>query len=145
MNLANAALWQKAVNNLYAVVAVDSVQRSLPPLHSFFVSHLLYYTALWSIKLSFLLFFRKLGIDIRRHMILWYCVLGYTVASYVICLGTIDYKCFVEPGGLGNCPSSRGKRVLIIVHSGMSKRPRLSLYAYLSRTRYRIRHYNRCP
>ena len=113
MNLANAALWQKTANKLYAVIAVDNVQRSLPPLHSILTSYLLYYTALWSIKLSFLLFFRKLGIDIRRQRIFWYCVLGYTVASYIICLGTIDYKCFVEPGGLGKRSSNRGKRELI--------------------------------
>ena len=113
MNLANAALWQKTANELYAVIAVDNVQRSLPPLHSIFTSYLLYYTALWSIKLSFLLFFRKLGIDIRRQRIFWYCVLGYTVASYIICLGTIDYKCLVEPGGLGKCSLNRGKRGLI--------------------------------
>ena len=111
MNLAYAVVWQKNANKLYSVIAVQSGQISMVPpqfasyleteLHSQFASYLLWLTALWSIKLSFLLFFRNLGNHIRRQMILWYCVLGYTVASYVACLGMADYRCVGEKQGLG--------------------------------------------
>ena len=111
MNLANAAIWQKNAKMLYVIIAVNSGQIPTPTpeqfsyvyteLHSLFASYLLYYTALWSIKLSFLLFFRNLGNDIRRQRIFWYCVLAYTIASYITCIGMIDYKCTMEPGGLG--------------------------------------------
>lgn len=111
LNLVNAIVWQKTANHLYSVIAVESGEIDmLSPeflsnvyvgLHSLFACYLFYYTALWSIKLSFLLFFRNLGNDIRRQRLLWYCVFVYTIASYVTCLGMIDYKCLVEAGGLG--------------------------------------------
>ena len=111
MNLANAAIWQKNAKTLYMVIAVNSGQIPRPTpeqssynyteLRCLFASYLLYYTALWSIKLSFLLFFRNIGNDIRRQRIFWYWVLACTVASYMACLGMIDYKCLLEPGGLG--------------------------------------------
>lgn len=111
MTLANALVWQKTANELYSVIAVESGQISMPPpeylscfyieLHSLFASFVLYYTALWSVKLSFLLFFRNLVNSIRRQMILWYCVLAFTIASYVSCLCMMDFRCMVEPGGLG--------------------------------------------
>ena len=111
MNLVNAAVWQKNAKSLYLVIAVESGQipRPMPEhfsyvytvLHSFFASYLLFYTALWSIKLSFLFFFRNLGNGIRRQRIFWYWVLAYTIASYITCLCMIDYKCLLEPGGEG--------------------------------------------
>lgn len=122
MNLAYAVVWQENANKLYSVIAVESGQISIPPpqfasyleneLHGQFASHLLWLTAVWSIKLSFLLFFRKLGNHIRRQMILWYCVLGYTVASYFTCLGMADYRCLDGKEGLGKAISSLAKRQL---------------------------------
>lgn len=119
MNLAYAILWHNVANKLYSVIAVDSGQIRMPPpeylscvyveLHSLLASFLLYYTALWSIKLSFLLFFRKLCQSIRGQMILWYYVLGYTIVSYITCLGMIDYRCLARPGGLGKNSSSQAE------------------------------------
>ena len=111
MNLANTIVWQKTAKKLYSVIAVESGQIFLPSpeyssyvyieVRSLFASEFLYYTALWSVKLSFLLFFRNLGKDIRRQMILWYCVLAFTIASYIGCLCMMDYKCLVESRDLG--------------------------------------------
>ena len=122
MNLAYAVVWQKNANKLYSVIAVESGQLSLlqpqftsyleTELYSQFASYLLWLTALWSIKLSFLLFFRNLGNHIQRQMILWYCVLGYTVASYITCLGMADYRCVATKHGLGKVISSLGRRQL---------------------------------
>ena len=125
MNLAYAVVWQENANKLYSVIAVENGQASMPPpqfvsyveneVYSQFASYLLWLTALWSIKLSFLLFFRNLGNHIRRQMILWYCVLGYTVASYVTCLGMADYKCVETKQRLGKAVSSLGDCQLIRV------------------------------
>lgn len=125
MNLVNVVIWQKTANQLYLVIAVASGQILMPlpeyishvhiELHSQLASYLLYYTALWSVKLSFLFFFRNLGNDIRRHRILWYCVLAYTTASYLICVGMVDYQCLVEQRGLGKQFLSLRERGLIFL------------------------------
>ena len=112
MTLANAIIWQVTANELYDVIAVDSGQRYMPSpeyfsrvsiiFHGLIATYVLYYTALWSIKLSFLLFFRNLSKTIRRQMLLWYLVSAFTIASYIGCLCMINYKCLaVEPKGIG--------------------------------------------
>ncbi len=156
MTLANAIIWQKTANELYSVIAVDSGQISMPQpeylsyvyveLHNLYASYVLYYTALWSVKISFLLFFHNFSNYIRQQMVLWYCVLAFTIASYVACLCMMDYRCLVEPRGLGKRSSSQRERRLIhMLHSGMSKRPRRSLCTSLPSISYRIRHHNGWP
>lgn len=156
MNLVNTVIWQKTANELYSVIAVESGQLPMPrpeyfshvyiELHSLFAAEFLYYTALWSVKLSFLLFFRKLGNCLRRQMILWYCVLAFTIASYVGCLCMMDYRCLVGPRDLGKHSSSlRECGLIYTLQSGLSKCPRRSLCTYPSLTSHRIRHYNGWP
>lgn len=112
MNLANAVVWQNNANELYSAFAVESMPAPVylshvyVQLHSLFASELLYYTALWSVKLSFLLFFRNLGNYIRRQMMIWYCVLAFTIASYITCLCMMDFRCLVGPRGLAECQSA---------------------------------------
>lgn len=116
MNLANAVVWQKSAKELYAAESMPTpvyLSHIHVELHSLFASELLYYTALWSVKLSFLLFFHSLGNYIRRQMIIWYCLLAFTIASYVTCLCMMDYRCLVGPRGLGKCPSGLRKCKLI--------------------------------
>ena len=118
MNLANAILWQVLVSDLYMSIAVASGQMLVLPtdffsriyifIHSELASLFLFTTGLWAIKVSFLLFFRGLGNKIRRQRIIWWCALGFTAASYPVCLGLYDYRCLVRPDGasLGtpHCP-----------------------------------------
>ncbi len=66
MTFDNAALWQRTVDQLYFVIALDSGQILLPPpdylsqiynhLHSQFASDVLFYTALGTTRTSVLLF-----------------------------------------------------------------------------------------
>ncbi|KAL8941874.1 MAG: hypothetical protein Q9216_001984 [Gyalolechia sp. 2 TL-2023] len=56
---------------------------------------ILFYSALWSIKLSFLLFFRRLGTNVHGQRRLWWPIFGITVATYFACIGTIQYRCLV--------------------------------------------------
>lgn len=50
---------------------------------------ILFYSSLWSIKISFLLFFRRLGMNVKNQKLLWWPVFGITVATYFACIGTI--------------------------------------------------------
>ena len=118
MNLANAILWQVLASDLYMSIAVASGQMLVLPtdffsriyifIHSQLASQFLFTTGLWAIKVSFLLFFRGLGNKIRRQRIIWWCALGFTAASYPVCLSLYNYRCLVRPDGtsLGtpHCP-----------------------------------------
>ncbi|KAF2229372.1 hypothetical protein EV356DRAFT_580858 [Viridothelium virens] len=55
----------------------------------------LFYSCLWSVKLSFLLFFRRLGENVRRIGVWWWCVLGFTVVTWITCVGDIPYWCLL--------------------------------------------------
>lgn len=57
---------------------------------------IIFYSTLWSIKFSFLLFFRRLGKNVRRQKLLWWPVLGFTLGSYMIAVGIIQYRCLVK-------------------------------------------------
>lgn len=56
----------------------------------------LFYSSLWSIKISFLLFFRRLGKNVRGQKVVWWPVFGFTLATYFACIGTIQYPCLVS-------------------------------------------------
>ena len=67
-------------------------------LHLQIAAWILSFTALWLIKFSFLLFFRKLGNHVRRQRILWWLVIGFTLASYVVCISLGAFKCWSIAG-----------------------------------------------
>ena len=105
MMIAYAAIWQWCGDQLYLSVAVASGKLLMPPpdfldqletfLHGLFVAYYMFYTCLWSIKMSFLLFFLKLGHNVRRQKTLWWSVFAFTIASYAVCLGLVDYSCLL--------------------------------------------------
>ncbi|KAL8934497.1 MAG: hypothetical protein Q9216_005882 [Gyalolechia sp. 2 TL-2023] len=57
----------------------------------------MFYCSLWSVKLSFLLFFRRLDQNVKGHRVWWWCVLTFTVATWASCIGDIQYQCLVKP------------------------------------------------
>lgn len=103
--LATAIIWQFVSSGLYQMLAVESGHlfplpatfstdsekylRSSVPIIAFF------YTGLWSVKLSFLLFFRRLGNKVRGQKLHWWIVTGFTVATWCTCIGSIQYNCLV--------------------------------------------------
>ena len=108
MTVANAAIWQAAIEPLYLTVAITSGQVAMPPpdyvtttffvyTHSQFATIVLYYTSLYTIKLSFLFFFRILGDKVRRQQIIWWSALAFVVAAYLITFSLLDFKCLVGP------------------------------------------------
>jgi len=58
------------------------------------ISMMLLYTSLWCVKLSFLIFFYRLGpkliSNIKWH---WWSVFCFTITSYGITFATAPYKC----------------------------------------------------
>lgn len=54
---------------------------------TFFIS------TLWAIKFSFLIFFRRLGKNVRRQRLLWWPIFGFTAISYLVALVLNSYQC----------------------------------------------------
>ncbi len=103
--LANAIMWQIYAHNMFHIMAVSaglelpdegfvSIAESYS--RSTIAFLVLFYSALWSIKMSFLLFFRRLGQNVRGQKVVWWPVFGFTIVTYLTCIGTIDYPCFVN-------------------------------------------------
>jgi hypothetical protein len=57
--------------------------------------NILFYTGLWIVKISFLLFFRHLDAGVRKHRYWWWAVLGVTVTSWAVCIGDIQWECMI--------------------------------------------------
>lgn len=107
MLLVSAIIWQLKAHVLYLQYDVTSGKAKfdmdfietygtlLPQITTFSI---LFYTCLWSIKFSFLFFFRKLGMgtNVRAHTIWWWVVCGLTLVGWVACIADFDYKCSVS-------------------------------------------------
>ena len=66
---------------------------------------ILYYASLYLIKFSVLVFFKRLGQNVRSQNILWWTVFGITAVSWITSFATINYRCTTgafnqNPGGL---------------------------------------------
>lgn len=62
------------------------------------IVNVFFYTSLWAVKFSFLLFFRRLGKNVSGwHRAFFWTVLGFTIATYLVCLGDIHYSCLTSP------------------------------------------------
>ena len=90
-------------SNWHEQLSPDSTERLIAFLHLQIGAWILSLTALWLVKFSFLLFFRKLGNHVRRQRILWWAVIGFTLASYVVCISLGPFKCWItaEANALG--------------------------------------------
>ena len=67
-----------------------------------------FYTSLYTVKLSFMLFFKRLERNVHRQEYIWWPVLLFTMATYFVCIGDIQYKCLVRPFEelIATCPTS---------------------------------------
>ncbi|MCJ1311398.1 hypothetical protein MMC25_005069 [Agyrium rufum] len=122
MQVGNAIIWQVNVNKMYLIIAVITRKTLIPPpdimdelvkyLRGSFAAYVLGYAALWSIKLSVMLFFRRMGESIRTQQIIWWCILTVVMISFVICLVIPDNKCLIGPVSvlLGECRGENSGR-----------------------------------
>ena len=102
--LSNTITWQLVKEDMYLHFAVAAGQLYPPPadaperikryLRASVAIITFFYTGLWAIKLSFLVFFKRLGKNVKNQTIIWWSVMVVTCFSYFTCLGTIEYKCF---------------------------------------------------
>lgn len=105
MFLASTIVWQVKVHVLYWEYDVNNGRAPPTPafLNAFqhFIVHVvtwnvLFYSALWTVKASFLVFFRRLDSNVvgwRRWG--WYVVYVVCVLTYIACIADIDYGCSV--------------------------------------------------
>lgn len=105
--LAHSIIWQCTVSGLYLNNRVtsgllwplppDFVERSETFLRSSAACQFIFLTSLWSVKLSFLCFFRRLYLDMGRLMRIWWVFVAFTFATWAVSIGTIQYWCLVRP------------------------------------------------
>ncbi|KAF2201225.1 hypothetical protein GQ43DRAFT_471976 [Delitschia confertaspora ATCC 74209] len=104
--LATSITWQILVRDMFLdnsvarglqMPPVDFVERVERFLKGSAAIVFLFYSTLWSIKLSFLFFFRRLYPPVGRWNGFWWAIFGVTMASYFVCIGDIEYNCLVMP------------------------------------------------
>ena len=109
MMLVTAILWQIKAPALYDLYALQAGRKQLSPglvdrSNAFLRSHVafivLFYSCLWTVKLSFLMFFRRLGSKVRGQNIWWWCILATVVLSWIACIADINYKCLLSSAGM---------------------------------------------
>ena len=117
MILASSIIWQTQKDALYAQYELASGKATLTPqlvsqnqtlLRTQLSIIMMFYCSLWSVKLSFLLFFRRLqqGQNVKGQRIWWWCVMGFTIATWASCIGDIQYQCLVTSFEWIACKSS---------------------------------------
>lgn len=101
MLFATAILWQITAPTMYMQDAMvsgripyspENLEKFLSFLPFIIVFSTLFYSCLWAIKLSFLLFFRRLGSRAKGRT-WWWCILVVTVLTWVVCIADFHYKC----------------------------------------------------
>ena len=60
-------------------------------------SYVLQALCLWSVKASFLAFFRKLGNNVPHQRPIWWGAVLFNIASFGIWVGTVIWKCVAVP------------------------------------------------
>lgn len=106
--LAFSTTWQIKISILYWQFAIVSGETA--PTVGFVAAYatfmpfiavwnILFYGCLWSIKFSFLVFFRALDQNTGKKHAWWWSVFGLTGLGLVVCVGDIPWDCSVAPIG----------------------------------------------
>ncbi|KAK8050880.1 hypothetical protein PG993_002265 [Apiospora rasikravindrae] len=101
-----AILWQIISPPLYIFLNVSS-GRLWPPPPAFaedaikswrgqLIITVFFYTSLFTVKLSFLFFFRRLRRNVTKCQWLWWGALFLTVSTYLVWIGTTNYPCMMK-------------------------------------------------
>ena len=102
---ASAVLWQIFAKYMFELLAVAYGSRPGPNFATDFEHYsrasaaviIFFYSTLWAIKISFLIFFKRLGKNVRRQNLLWWPVFGFTMATYFASIGAVPYSCLMDP------------------------------------------------
>lgn len=57
------------------------------------VRFVLFYSCVWGVKLSFLIFFRRLGLNVSVFVAWWWIVVGVVVTSYISVIADNQWTC----------------------------------------------------
>jgi hypothetical protein len=104
--LATAILWQIVTPDMYELMEVTAAIRIPGPnfienaeryMKSSLAALFMFYVGLWTVKMSFLVFFYRLGEQVTYYRISWWIVTIFTVAAGFTCIGTIQYNCLSKP------------------------------------------------
>ncbi|KAI9894310.1 MAG: hypothetical protein M1814_003066 [Vezdaea aestivalis] len=71
-----------------------------------------YWTTIWTIKLSVLAFFKRLGNNIKSMEILWWFTMVFTILSYIGSL--ISYQFFCHSFGILDCIAAKNIRLALL-------------------------------
>ncbi|KAH8433112.1 uncharacterized protein LDX57_010746 [Aspergillus melleus] len=123
-SLGMAILWSIFYKHLYTILAFSKGDLSSIPLNidwykiqqqlrAQLAGYILNYCSIWSVKFSFMFFFRKLGERYRLQKIIWWSVFGLLIVSFAGCIGTLDFACEVSAVDeiLRNCASTDSIRL----------------------------------
>lgn len=103
--LITASLWQWAARDIYyflelyaglVAVEADYPTRLFRGLKASLIVELFFYTSLFLVKMSFLLFFRRLGSHVRGQKLFWWPAFALSVVSYLVSVGDVEYHCLVN-------------------------------------------------
>jgi hypothetical protein len=116
-------MWQILVSDLYEACEISAFLRPVTPssfivvdriLRASLAGILLTYVNLWTVKMSFLAFFFRLGENVRGYKRAWWAVLVFTIAAGIACLGSIPYPCMASTAArtMVQCAESRSINTL---------------------------------
>jgi hypothetical protein len=102
--LTTAILWTIIMDKVYYMKYVLSGM--VPPtdmvklfdaiqvyLHGSLAVLIMFYVGLWTVKINFLIFFKRLGYQISYYRTYWWVITVFTVAAGAACIGDIQYDC----------------------------------------------------
>ena len=94
---------------------LSTVQRGLRGFGTFMI---LSYIGIWTIKLNFLLFFKRLGAQFTGYMILWWAVTIITIACFAAVFGTLQFDCMFGSAAyiMTVCPSQATLKKTYTIH-----------------------------
>ncbi|KAI1131764.1 hypothetical protein F5Y10DRAFT_261927 [Nemania abortiva] len=69
---------------------------TIQALRGFVATSILTYAGLWAIKLSFLMFFYRLGYQLPKFRVWWWFIFSFVIASGLVQVGIIEYRCFLS-------------------------------------------------
>ncbi|MCJ1392809.1 hypothetical protein MMC18_005680 [Xylographa bjoerkii] len=115
--LANAILYQVMMSTEYFLLGLSEQEVASDPadivgklstfLRAEIAIQFVFICTLWAVKFSLLAFFQKLGHNVRRQRLIWWCVLVFTSVALVLSLAFWDYACLAGVvSGTKSCGTS---------------------------------------
>ncbi len=102
MQLAAACVAQLRLDHVYTMEDVSNGVIPVPPtfmenmrmgLYGMYIQGVLSITGIHAVKLSFLIFFLRLGRHVTEHFVLWCIAAFVSLASFAISIGLLESKC----------------------------------------------------